>query len=161
VADAVIEASRRLTMKTEQRYSATRVGLLLTALFLATVGSATAWAQADSMVPSFPPTVVVPGYGSGIAGHVSEGPITPFCQQDVPCTGPLANAMVLVSESPQGTIAGMAVTNALGNFIVSVPPGEYVVQVEGGNGLRCPEAQVTVRPRLFTRVHIDCDTGIR
>jgi hypothetical protein len=69
--------------------------------------------------------------------------------------------MVLVIESTTGSMVGTAVTNTRGNFLVSVPPGEYLVQVQVVNFLRCAEAQATVRPWLFTRVHIDCDTGIR
>jgi len=148
-------------MKTKQRNSAKRVGPLLTAFFLATVGSATAWAQADGGLPPSPPTVVVLGYGSGIAGHISEGPTAPVCQLNVPCTMSFADAMVLVIESTNGIVVGTAITNALGNFIVSVPPGEYLVQVQVVDFPRCEEAQATVLPRMFTRVHIDCDTGIR
>jgi len=150
-------------MKTQQRGFAHEVGPLLAALFLATVGSATAWAQADSGFSQASPALVVPGFGPGVAGNISEGPIYPVCPVNVPCTKPFAGARVLVlgSTNPD-SVVGMAVTNALGNFIVSVPAGDYLVRVQvPGFFPRCGDAKATLGARAFTLVQIECDTGIR
>ena len=138
------------------------VAPLLTA-FLATVGSAAAWAQADSVLPQSPPALLVPGFGPGVAGNISQGPTLPVCRVDVPCTRPFAGAKVLVLDSTNPDIVvGTAITNALGNFIVSVPTGEFLVRVQVvGFFPRCGEAKATVGARAFTLVQIDCDTGLR
>jgi hypothetical protein len=139
--------------------------MMVTALFLvlATVGSGAVWAQADSGIPPFPPALVVPGFGPGVAGNISEGPSLPVCQPSVPCTRPFAGAEVLVLDSTNPDIVvGTAFTNALGNFVVSAPSGEYLVRVQvTGPFPRCGETKATVGTRAFTLVQIDCDTGIR
>ena len=68
--------------------------------------------------------------------------------------------MVLVRDTNGSTI-GTAVTNARGNFLVSVPSGSYIVHVQVVDRPRCPEVQVMVGPSNFTLVHLSCDTGIR
>jgi hypothetical protein len=145
----------------QRRWIAHRIGPLVTASWLAVIGSATAWAQIDRAPPRDPPTVVVPRYGPGVAGQIIEGPTTPVCRPNIPCTKPFANATVLVLDGTSRNSVGTAVTNARGNFIVSVPPGAYLVHVQVADLPRCPEAQATVGPGNFTVVHIDCDTGIR
>ena len=137
-------------MKPQQRNFAHRVGPLLAPLFLAAVGSATtAWAQTDSRLPLSLPAVVVPGFGPGVAGHISIDPITLGpCRVGVPCEGPFPDARVLVLDS-KSDIVGTAVTNAQGNFIVSVPPGVYLVhvQVDSPRFPQCGEAKATVGRR--------------
>jgi hypothetical protein len=58
-------------------------------------------------------------------------------------------------------VVGTAVTNAFGHFIVSVPAGDYLVQVDVGPVPACEEGQVTVQGNAFTFVAIDCDSEIR
>jgi hypothetical protein len=149
-------------MQTHQRrWIAHSIGQLITASCLATIGSATAWAQIDRTPPRDPPTVIVPGYGPGVAGQIIEGPTTPVCRPNIPCTRPFANATVHVQDSATQNSVGTAVTNARGNFLVSVPQGAYIVRVQTGTLPRCPEVSATVGPTNFTLVHISCDTGIR
>ena len=136
-------------MHKQKRWSAHPIGQLVTASCLVAIWSNAAWAQ-----------VGAPGYRSGIVGHVVEGPTTPVCRPGVPCTRPFANATILVLDQNRNT-AGTAVTNRHGNFRVQVPPGAYLVHVQVVDFPRCPEIQATVRPRHFTAVRMDCDTGIR
>ena len=119
-------------------------------------------AQVESAPAPGVPALVVPGYGSGIAGHLVEGPVTPVCRPNVPCTKPFADASVLILDRTDRETVGEAVTNTGGSFVVSVPPGAYVVHV-GTVGLfpRCPELQATVGQLDFTLVQLSCDTGIR
>ena len=70
--------------------------------------------------------------------------------------------MLVLDRTNPDIVVGTAVTNALGNFIVSVPSGEYLVRVQvTGFFPSCGEAEATVGDRAFTLVQIDCDTGIR
>jgi hypothetical protein len=149
-------------MRTNQRRITHRIGQLVTASCLVAIGgAASAWAQADQAPRRQLTAVVVTGYGPGVAGHVIEGPATPACRPNIPCTRPFANATVLVLDGTNRNTVGTAVTNARGNFLVSVPPGTYLVHVQVADLPKCPELQATVGPSKFALVHVSCDTGIR
>ena len=78
-----------------------RIKQFAAAALLASMGSATGWAaaQVDADLPTADaPALVVPGYGPGIAGHVVEGPIRPVCQPNSACTGPFADATILILD---------------------------------------------------------------
>jgi hypothetical protein len=97
-----------------------------------------------------------------IMGNVTEGPTTPVCRPNVPCTRPFANATIEVLDRATRNPVGTAITNHLGNFRVAVLPGAYLVHVRVvGLFPRCPEAEAVVRRRHLTRVKVACDTGIR
>ncbi len=136
-------------MRAKKRWGARQIGQLVIVSSLVVIWGTAEWAQAGA-----------PPYRSGIAGHVVEGPTTPVCRPGVPCTRPFANATIRVLDQNRNTV-GTAVTNRRGNFRVQVPPGAYLVHVQVVDFPRCPEIQATVRPRHFTAVHMDCDTGIR
>src|SRR5690348_7902258 len=106
------------TMK--QRPIIYNVGQLVTVLFVVIAGGTAVWARGPS-------PVAVAGYGPGIGGQVIEGPTTPVCRPNIPCTRPFANATVHVQDSATQNPAGTAVTNARGNFLVSVPQGAYIL----------------------------------
>jgi hypothetical protein len=140
--------------KMKRRPIINNVGQLVTAFFFVTVGGTAVWARGAS-------PVVVAGYGPGVAGQVLEGPTTPVCRPNIPCTRPFANATIHVQDSATQNPVGTAVTNTRGNFLVSVPQGTYIVRVQTGPLPRCPEVSAAVGPTNFTLVHISCDTGIR
>jgi hypothetical protein len=104
------------------------------------------------------------GFGPGVAGNVIVGPIRPICQPDVPCEQPLVGASVQVfslGDDRKEHVVGLAVTNTLGNFVVSVPPGDYLVHVETEFLPQCEDVKVSVGKKWFASVTIDCDTGLR
>lgn len=105
--------------------------------------------------------LVVPIFGPGIAGNVSEGPTVPVCGTGVPCTRPFANAILLILDQTTRALVGKAQSNSSGNFIVSVPEGGYVVHVMTVDFPFCPEESVTVAVHNFSLTQINCDTGIR
>lgn len=143
----------------EQIFS--RIRQFVVVACLAAAGSVAAWAaQVDQATPPQLPALVVPGYGPGIAGHILEGPVTPVCRLNIPCVRPFANATVLIVDRTTRDTVGEAVTNASGSFLVTVPPGAYLVHVEVVNFPRCPEVQATVGQINFTLVQITCNTGI-
>jgi hypothetical protein len=140
-----------------------RVRQVATASALVSIGSVAAWAaQVESAPAPGVPALIAPGYGPGIAGQVVEGPVTPVCRPNVSCTKPFADASVLILDGTDRETVGEAVTNIGGSFVVSVPPGAYVVHVRtDGSFPRCPEVQATVGQLDFTLVQLSCDTGIR
>jgi len=135
------------------------------AALLASIGSAPAWAAAQvdtNLSTADAPALVVPGYGPGIAGHVIEAPIARHCTPGIPCTSPVVNATVLIVDRKTRETVGTAVTNANGNFLVTVPHNLYLLQVETvGTFPRCPQVQATVGLTDFAPVQITCDSGIR
>ena len=135
------------------------------AALLASIGSAPAWAAAQvdtNLSTADAPALVVPGYGPGIAGHVIEAPIARHCIPSIPCSRPVVNTTVLIVDRKTRETVGTAVTNASGNFLVTVPHNAYLLQVETvGTFPRCPQAQATVGLTDFVPVQITCDSGIR
>jgi len=133
-----------------------------TAACFAAIGGARAWsAQPDEALFNDLAALVVPGYGPGIGGQISEGPSTPVCQPNTSCIKPFSDAMVLVLDPTNRVTVGSAVTNTSGNFLLSVGPGAYIVHVKVVDFPRCAEVQATVGQRDFALVQITCDTGIR
>jgi hypothetical protein len=131
-------------------------------IFVSVAGTAglallAATAFADSAATA---SLVVPIFGPGIAGNVSEGPTTPLCVQGVLCTRPLANAILQFLDHSTHALVGKARSNSSGNFIVSVPDGEYLVHVMTVNFPICPEQTVTVTGQNFALTQINCETGI-
>ncbi len=104
--------------------------------------------------------IVVPGYGPGVAGHVTIGPIMPVCQVGVPCDKPYDGAIVQILNANR-SVVGTAVANAHGGFIVSLPPGDYITHIMTVDYPRCPETNVTVGKKFFTLTSVVCDTLIR
>jgi hypothetical protein len=133
------------------------------AALLASLGSTVVWGAPVGQPPDLAvPALVVPGYGPGIAGHIIEGPITPVCRPNIACTRPIADATVLIVDRKTRDTVGTAVTNTSGNFLVTVPHGLYLMQVEGAQPFpRCPQVQATVGLTDFTPVQMTCNTGIR
>ncbi|MDD5034304.1 MAG: hypothetical protein PHE55_06060 [Methylococcaceae bacterium] len=125
----------------------------VSALHFALAGSA--FAQSTVPIKS------VPGFGPGIAGRISEGPIAPVCTPELPCTQPFSGARLLFLDPTTDEVVGEANSNKSGNFIVSVPQGDYRVRVQVIDFPRCPEQLVSVGARTFSMIHIDCDTRIR
>ena len=106
------------------------------------------------------PGLSIPGYGPGVAGHIVIGPVTPVCQLNIPCTRPFAGARVEILDLVRRPVAS-ANSNSRGNFIVSVPRGNYIVHVQVVDFPRCQEAHVAVGTSLFALAAITCDSGIR
>lgn len=53
-------------------------------------------------------------------------------------------------------------TDADGNFSINLKPGSYLIRPAGGNPFpACYEKVVEVRDNEFTKVVLNCDTGIR
>lgn len=132
---------------------------LLSVLVLG-LGTSSLPAYAASAVVDNVAGIVVPGYGPGMAGHVTIGPTMPVCQAGVPCDKPYDGAIVQILNASR-SVVGTVVANSHGRFIVSLPPGDYIAHVMTVDYPRCPETNVTVGKKFFTLTSVMCDTLIR
>jgi len=85
------------------------------------------------------------------------GPI----RADAPGSQPLANATFVV-EKEKGEVASFT-TDDQGRFRISVSPGHYKVSIKGRKGGigRFGPFEVDVVAGTMTKVHWECDSGIR
>jgi hypothetical protein len=107
------------------------------------------------------------GSGAGIRGRVVAGPTCPVetVPPDPKCAPRAVAARVRVyRRSDQHTVARLR-TGGDGRFQVRLRPGRYGVSARpaaGGPLPRCPQdVKATVRAGTYTRVAIQCDSGIR
>jgi hypothetical protein len=102
--------------------------------------------------------------GSGIFGVATLGPTCPVEREppDPQCTDRPYGGQ-LVAESADGGVTGTFSTNAVGEFNVSLPAGEYSIRTpEPGRLPTCSNAEpVVVLIGRWTRADVACDTGIR
>lgn len=100
-------------------------------------------------------TAPPPG-GTGIAGVITRGPITPVCAVGVPCDGPAAGVAVDLLQA--NVPIAHTTTGPDGRYYVLAAPGSYVVRATG----RLLSPQVArVRAGRFAEVDFQIDTGIR
>lgn len=106
------------------------------------------------------------GSGSGIRGRVVASPTCPVerIPPDPRCAPRGFTARLRIYRlSDHHTVARLR-TSDEGRFSVRVRPGRYGLSARpaaGGSLPRCTRAKATVRRRTYTRVTIDCDSGIR
>jgi hypothetical protein len=93
--------------------------------------------------------------GTGVAGTVTRGPITPVCVAEQPCDGPAPGIRVSISQ--QGAIVERTTTAADGTFAVALFPGRYLCTVAG----RAPSQTFDVETGDVTHLDVRVDTGIR
>jgi hypothetical protein len=105
-------------------------------------------------------TAVAP-IDSGLVGEVVRGPITPVCMVDRPCDAPFSAHFTVRSDAlPIATF----VSDTLGQFLVYLPPGRYVIQPAPDAPILFPQQQskvVSVGRSGLTSVRLEFDTGIR
>ena len=105
-------------------------------------------------------------YHSGIKGTVLAGPTCPVQRTppDPQCADKPVATNIWISRTITPTqVMATTFSNAQGEFQLSLPPGEYVIQA-GSSGTpypRCTDASATVGPTGYTAVVVSCDTGIR
>ena len=98
---------------------------------------------------------------SGVRGTVTLGPTTPACMVDVPCSRPYATRIV-VRNARTGRRVRVVHSGEKGRFGVRLRPGRYRLRASGGRPFpSCQAVTVRVYRTAFTRVSLDCDTGLR
>ena len=123
--------------------------MLLLAALAATLGGAISLAGAT--------------VSSGVQGVVLRGPVTPVCRAELPCSAPVAGALVVVRRPTATVAAARGRTDTKGRFSFALAPASYVVSVTMGRAtaLRTHQRRVQVQSGRFTAVKFVFDTGIR
>ena len=105
--------------------------------------------------------------GSGLYGTVRKGPVTPVCQQGVPCDAPAQLTLVFTRTNPDGTTQSTQKwrvrSTAQGKYRIALDSGFYTVRSAvkiGMTKLPKPHA-VHVRAGHWDRINLFFDTGIR
>ena len=94
---------------------------------------------------------------SGLAGHVTKGPLTPVCRVGVPCSGPAANVTIVFLRG--GRQAARTSTDHAGKYRLALAPGRYTVRF--AIGMRSSPTTAHVPVGRFGHVDFSIDTGIR
>jgi hypothetical protein len=104
--------------------------------------------------------------GSGLAGKILRGPLTPVCREDRPCYAPFKGTITFTPVTADPSVATPVRTQsqADGDYRVMLDPMKYRVTV----GVRATRftnrvkpAFVTVSKNTIRRVNLIIDTGIR
>src|SRR6476620_11290161 len=105
--------------------------------------------------------------GGGLYGTVRKGPVSPVCQQGVPCDAPAQLTLVFTRTSPDGTFQSTQKwrvrSTEQGKYRIALDPGFYTVRSTikiGMTKLPKPHA-VHVRAGHWDKINIFFDTGIR
>jgi hypothetical protein len=106
------------------------------------------------------------GAGSGIRGRVTSSPTCPVQRTppDPACAPRGFAARVRIVRVSDGRVVARLGASGDGRFSVALAPGRYRVTASAASGSppTCPSAvNSTVRSGRYTRVAIDCDSGIR
>ena len=99
---------------------------------------------------------------SGVEGVIMIGPVRAGpISADAPASKPLANATFTVANE-KGVVRSF-ITDEYGWFRVLLPPGHYKISLKGKKGGpgRFGPFEIDVAPGKWTKVHWECDSGIR
>src|SRR4051812_47139595 len=89
-----------------------------------------------AVVPAGAATMGAATVATGIRGLVTRGPITPVCQEGVPCSAPAKHLKITFVRAG---VAKSVVTGSNGRYSILLAPGTYAV--------RFPTARFGFRPR--------------
>jgi hypothetical protein len=102
-----------------------------------------------------------PPPNTGIEGQVLIGPMCPVIQAGTPCPDQPYQATLLVLDS-RGNRVGEVQSDALGQFQIPLPPGDYRLVPQSPDGFtHAAEQNVSVIAGQFTLISIIYDSGIR
>ena len=102
-----------------------------------------------------------PALTSGVEGQVLIGPMCPVVQAGTPCPDQPYQATLVIEDTRRQPVAEVT-TDAVGQFQVPLPPGDYVIVPQSPDGFtRAAELPVTVMANAYTQVTLTYDSGIR
>jgi hypothetical protein len=104
---------------------------------------------------------------SGIRGRVTSSPTCPVehTPPDPACAPRGFAGRLTIRRVSDNGVAARVATKADGGYSVRLKPGRYTVSARPASGHSLPTCpgpvRATVRSGRYTRVAIDCDSGIR
>jgi hypothetical protein len=102
-----------------------------------------------------------PPSNSGIEGQILIGPMCPVIQAGTPCPDQPYQATLLVLDSGGHRVTEVQ-SDALGQFKLPLPPGDYTLVPQSPDGFtHAAEQHVTVVAGQYALVSIVYDSGIR
>ena len=97
-----------------------------------------------------------PSTTTGLAGHVTIGPLQPVCRVGVPCYGPAKHVTLSFVRAGRTT---QTRTDAAGNYRIVLAAGTYAVRP--GRGMFTRPATVRAVRGTMRIANLAIDTGIR
>lgn len=101
---------------------------------------------------------------SGVVGRAVSGPTCPVAQPNDPTCDPApVPGAILVIRAADGAEVGATETDANGQFVLELPPGDYVLEPQPVEGILGTPASIPFRVTPDERPFLDVtyDTGIR
>ncbi len=120
-----------------------RMRAAIGALFLAAILAATASAHSAS---------------TGLQGVVTRGPITPVCQEGVPCSAPAKHATLTFSRNG---VSYSATTDDQGHYLIHLAAGTWTVRIAPATKFGFKPQAAYVRAGVVRVQNFSIDTGIR
>lgn len=100
--------------------------------------------------------------GSGVEGWVLLSPVRGGAQREGAAGTAAFGDVELQLVSQAGAVVTAVRSSAAGQYRLLAPPGLYRVKVMTANKItRCPSHEAVVKPGTYTRLDIDCDSGMR
>ncbi len=135
---------------------------MLRSLRVLVIGLAIAWVAVACTGPAATATGAP---NTGIRGVATAGPVCPVERNppDPSCAPrPVAGATIVIRDGSGAQVA-VAISATDGSFLVSLPPGDYVVDPQPVPGLLGTAARqsASVAQGFMTEIALDYDTGIR
>jgi hypothetical protein len=99
-----------------------------------------------------------------VTGHITLGPNCPVEQADKPCPpSPEAytSREAIAYATDQVTVKARVHLTADGNYTLTLPPGQYYIQISPAGIGPGEKKSVTVKANQTATVNFDIDTGIR
>jgi hypothetical protein len=96
---------------------------------------------------------------TGLDGMALRGPVTPVCQENVPCDGPLAGDFLVIQGD---RVVARFSSDATGHFRVALAAGDYAIAPAPGAPVMPGQRQdVSVPASGYQNITLAFDTGIR
>jgi hypothetical protein len=94
---------------------------------------------------------------TGLRGLVTRGPVTPVCQEGVPCSAPSKHTTLTFTRNG---VVRSAVTGDDGRYSILLHAGSWVVRIPSAKFGFQPKTVTVVAGRMTAR-NFSIDTGIR
>lgn len=102
-------------------------------------------------------------YNSGVHGTITTGPTCPgpVSSENNCADKPYKTLITIFPANDPVHAFSFTESKEDGTFSAALPPGEYTLGAGESRFPSCERPKITVKPGIFTKTNISCDTGIR